>query len=258
MAELQFVEISSDFGLYTPSTEGWFTEHETTFIYKEIFESDTYAACLGDLPEGAVIADVGANIGVFSLFVKSRVPTATVLAFEPVPDVLEALTRNLERHGVDDVRTSAVALGTEAGEITFTYYPGLPSNSTSYPEDKEAARAAMAARIGQEPADRLLDGVEITVATERLSDALRRQGVDRPIDLLKIDVEGAELDVLRGIDDADWPRIRRVAAEVEDVHGRLDAFRRELTDHGFDVVDSPADELPGSPNRMVHATRPSS
>lgn len=258
MTELQFVELSPGFGVYTPSTESWFTEHETRFIYDEIVRNDTYGASLADLPADALVVDVGANVGVFSLFVKSLLPAASVLAFEPAPAVFEALLRNLERHGAEGVHTSAVALGKEAGETAFTYYPGLPSNSTSHPEDKEAARAAMAARIGREPTDLLLTGVEITVRTERLSAALRRHGVERPVDLLKIDVEGAELEVLQGVDAVDWPRIRRVAAEVEDVHGRLEAFRRELTDHGFTVVDVAADELPGSPNRMVHASRPPS
>lgn len=44
---------------------------------------------------------------------------------------------------------------------------------------------------------------------------------DGPVDLLKIDVERAELAVLRGVQPEDWPRIRQVSMEVHDVDGQL-------------------------------------
>src|SRR5262249_60403938 len=53
-----------------------------------------------------------------------------------------------------------------------------------------------------------------------VSEIIREQQVPH-IDLLKVDVEKAELDVLEGIEATDWPRIRQVVVEVHDLDGRL-------------------------------------
>ena len=81
-----------------------------------------------------------------------------------------------------------------------------------------------------------LTRVEAEVRT--LSRVKRELGVAR-IALLKVDVEGAELDVLRGIDPADWPAIDQVVAEVHDVDGRVTQVRELLEAQGFRVAVAP-------------------
>jgi hypothetical protein len=56
------------------------------------------------------------------------------------------------------------------------------------------------------------------------------------VDLLKIDVEGAELDVLAGIAGADWPRIRQLVVEVESFAERAAPITAILEEHGFVVT----------------------
>ena len=53
------------------------------------------------------------------------------------------------------------------------------------------------------------------------------QGLDS-VDLLKIDVERAELDVLRGVEASDWPKVQQVVMEVHDVGGQLGRVHRLL------------------------------
>ena len=65
-----------------------------------------------------------------------------------------------------------------------------------------------------------------------------------PVDLLKIDVEGAELEVMEGLDDADWRRVRQTVIEVQDLDGRLDAVRGILDAQGFEVTVERAANLP--------------
>lgn len=65
--------------------------------------------------------------------------------------------------------------------------------------------------------------------------AARLRG-DGPIDLLKVDVSGAELDVLGGIEDADWARVRQVVMEVHDLNGRRLEVRRLLAAKGFNHI----------------------
>ena len=59
------------------------------------------------------------------------------------------------------------------------------------------------------------------------------------IDLLKIDVEGAEWDVLSGINTKDWRKIRQVVAEVHDEDGRVARVENLLREQGFSVVSEP-------------------
>jgi FkbM family methyltransferase len=56
------------------------------------------------------------------------------------------------------------------------------------------------------------------------------------LDLVKIDVEGAEEDVLRGIDEQDWPRIRQLVIEVHNADGRRDRLARDLERRGYRVM----------------------
>ena len=65
----------------------------------------------------------------------------------------------------------------------------------------------------------------------RLSDWMRKDGIGS-VDLLKIDVEKHELEVLRGVDPAEWRRIDAVVVEVEVHHQEV---RELLTDQGFTV-----------------------
>ena len=71
--------------------------------------------------------------------------------------------------------------------------------------------------------------------TTTISAAMREHGIDR-IDLLKIDVEGAEWDALVGIEEPDWPRIRQLAIEVHDVDGRVARIRDLLERMGYEVA----------------------
>lgn len=70
----------------------------------------------------------------------------------------------------------------------------------------------------------------------RLSDALETEAVGPRIDVLKIDVEGAELDVLRGITKADWAKVQLVAVEVHENAGHLAPVRAILLENGWVVM----------------------
>ena len=79
----------------------------------------------------------------------------------------------------------------------------------------------------------------------------------KKVDLLKVDVERAELAVLRGISDSDWPKIRQIVIEVHDIDGRLAEVKRLLTvDAGFQVTAVEQDRnLKGSTLYNIYATR---
>jgi 31-O-methyltransferase len=71
-----------------------------------------------------------------------------------------------------------------------------------------------------------------------LSEVIAEHGVSQ-IDVLKIDVEGSELEVLRGIAPEDWPKIRQIAIEAHDLNGRPEQIAALLRERGYRVTVSP-------------------
>ncbi|MEJ7655194.1 MAG: FkbM family methyltransferase, partial [Chloroflexia bacterium] len=164
---------------------------------------------------------MGANIGMFMLFVRQQRPDARVYAFEPVPAIYETLQLNTGLYGKGQVKTFAFGLSDAEKEDEFTYYPQFSARSglASYADAGEevavikqflrnrAARGESGMEELAEEAERLLEGVfegeRHRCSLRRLSEVIREEGIER-IDLLKIDVQQAELDVLLGIDEGDW------------------------------------------------------
>ncbi|MEY9835595.1 FkbM family methyltransferase [Streptacidiphilus sp. EB103A] len=256
MTEIREVQVADGVSFFVPQAEGALFS-EVHFIYNEIFEERTYLKHGIELSDSAVIVDAGANVGLFSAFVKQEFPGARVLAVEPIPPINEALRKNLDARGIEGVETRRVALGgkPESG-VHFTFYPSLPGNSTRYPEQKKVGQDLTIQQIGQEEVDRIMQGVDVEVEVERLSSVLGEWAPEGPIDLLKIDVEGAELDVMDGLDAEDWARVQQVVIEVQDLDGRLDKVTGILEEQGFQIVNEPAANLPEQFRySMVYATR---
>ncbi|MFB4309618.1 FkbM family methyltransferase [Actinomadura sp. GTD37] len=237
---------------------------ESDFLYREIFEDNAYFRNGIALPPGAVVVDVGANIGMFTLCAARHSPGVRVVAVEPVAELAEAMAINAELHGVD-VTVLNVGVGRGEAEADFTFYPNNSVMSGGFAdadEDLAVLRGYLLAGDGAEGGaqlDRLAAG---RLAAERrrvpvttLSLIAAEQGLSR-IDLLKIDVEKAEEEVLGGIDAGLWARIDRIVVEVHDVGGRLASVLATLRAHGFAVTDEKDPRLAGTPCVNVFAHRP--
>ena len=130
---------------------------------------------------GMVVIDVGAHVGYYTLLAAKQVgPTGKVYAFEPEPVNHGLLLRNVELNGYDNVVVVKSAVSDDAGSTTL-YLTGLDNGRHSVYQHN------------------LPENGSVEVPTTKIDDFLELQGWPS-VDLIKIDVEGAELDVLAGME----------------------------------------------------------
>lgn len=176
------------------------------------------------------VLDCGANIGLASLYFKRRFPNATITAFEADPVLAAICRRNLVTNGAVGVDVRDTAIWTSGGTVDFVC---------------EGADSGAIASL--EPS---IAGTTRTVAAERLYDFL-----DAPVDLLKLDIEGAEVPVLHDCRD----RLRNVRAMTIDLH-EFNPMRRQ-TGTLFDLLAAEGftfdmRDLVPLPWRATHAASP--
>lgn len=230
------------------------------FQIDEIFGERTYLRHGVTVGEGAVVLDVGANVGVAAVFFAEACGATAVHSFEPIPPLYELLRENVG--GLAACEAHNYGLGPTATRDTFTYYPGAGAMSGRHADpdrDREFVRGRLLhAGRDEHEADRELEGrfepIELECDLRALSDVLSELEIDR-VDLLKIDVERSELDVLAGLRAADWPAIRQLVVEVHDEDGRLDAIAGLLAERGFEVSSDQDEAMRGTTVRMLYAIR---
>lgn len=171
-----------------------------------VWEPHVTAAFGSCLSRGDVCVDVGAHVGYYTLVASKRVgPNGHVYALEPAPDNFASLCANLELNGVTNVTPIRAAAGAAEGRA-FLRDP-LPGNSGSAAIVLDDASAT-----------------EVTVRT--VSEVVSQSDLGR-VRVVKIDVEGYEVEVLRGLASM-FEHGARPALFVE-LHGaRAEAGAREL------------------------------
>ncbi|MEU5259201.1 FkbM family methyltransferase [Amycolatopsis sp. NPDC021455] len=235
---------------------------EADFIFREVFRDNEYLRHGVTLPERPTVVDVGANIGGASVLFGLVRPDARVFALEPVPQLCRAIELNARLHDLDVVVIPA-AVGDTPQRTQVTFYPNNTAMSGLLADqaDREVLKIYLAGQEGA-AADagldtvvaELLAGESVECEVRTLGQALAGHAVDR-IDLLKIDVEKAEWQVLRGIDDALWPRIDQVVMEVHDIDGRVAAVVALLEARGFTVLVDRNQDLLDTDMYGVYARR---
>jgi FkbM family methyltransferase len=233
-------------------------------LYEEIFVDRNYLRHGVTLREGDCVFDVGANIGLFTLFVYTECQQARVFAFEPLPQAFAKLQANVKHYALP-VELYQCGLAAQTGSTQFTFYPKASAMSGRYAdlgEDEQLAREALKnhpALLAQH-ADELMEGrfdsEQVECSLRTVSEVLKDQQLER-IDLLKIDVEKSELDVLHGINHEDWKKIKQVVVEVHDKDGRLQIIRDLFEGHGFQVAIEQDELLRGTELFNLYAVHPS-
>jgi amino acid adenylation domain-containing protein/FkbM family methyltransferase len=230
-------------------------QFNTMDIYREVFEKEIYLKHGVTLSDGDCVFDLGAHIGLFTLFVNEKCRNARIYAFEPIPPTFEVLSTNVLIPGLT-VKLFNLGLADRVGVDRFNYYPRMTgvSGRIADPEEHKRRRKPIlfdwlrsvtggrpATMLSKQDLNDLLDEYfkceTYDCRLTTVSEVIREHKVER-IDLLKIDVEESELDVLSGIRDEDWARIKQIVLEVESRES-LDEIVPLLKKHGYEVfVDS--------------------
>lgn len=167
-----------------------------------------------ELGGSSLFVDVGANIGVYTLWAAER--GAQVIAVEPDPEAVTALKENLSLNEYD-VAVLPVALSNSPGELRLSRSPDSSLNHLV---------------LGEAPGDN-----QVTVAVDTLDNVLGK----RTAEGVKIDVEGAERLVLEGAQRSlREQRLRLIQVEWNDMSRRLLGEDRGpvaelLRDHGYEL-----------------------
>jgi FkbM family methyltransferase len=162
--------------------------------------------------EDLVIFDVGANIGIWSIYAARLHPQALILALEPIPEVYELLLENLAKNGLgpSTVAHGNFAISDEAGHMTL----GWLMENHGGASHQHATNALMR---------------HAAVQTMRLETLMDTMGV-KAVDLVKLDIEGMEYQVLWDISPACWKRIRAMTVEFHGIIAYPEAINRAVYD----------------------------
>ena len=234
--------------------------HLNTNVF-EIAEKRTYLQHGVEVREGDTVLDVGANVGVAAAFFVLECRAGVVHSFEPISPIFEVLRENLAPFPACVTHNYGLSDSSHSGTITF--YPNVWAMSGTHadPEADEASLRRALRNLGaseQEAVEGTRDlFTPATVAAEfrTVSEVLRTESIER-VDLLKIDVEKAELEVLAGIDGADWQSIRQMSGELHLGEAGRAEFTRTLRDHGFEVAVMQEPFMEGTDVYLFYAVRP--
>lgn len=214
--------------------------------------------------KGDLIFDVGANIGLFTIMLHDLFgEDISVYAFEPIPETYEILELNVQTLSSQTIYALPLGLSDANKVAEFFYSPGGSALSSIYPYDgveQSMIKRAFVRTLNYLPknapfflkilnkmpsqvlnfvlssmAKKAFDFRQVTCQLKTVSELIAELNIP-VIDLLKIDVEKSELDVIHGIEDRDWEKIKQIIIEVHDISDRISILTDILHNHGFKQI----------------------
>lgn len=236
---------------------------EAHLLYKDLFEQRSYFRFDIRIGNDSTVMDVGANVGLFALLASREAAGVRVISLEPLPPLFSVLQANYELHKICG-KALPYGAGRRSERANFTYYLGNSALSGRFADvrtERNLVVNILQNRLPDVPrshlealAERGLVHETYECEVKSLSAVFRESDITH-VDLLKVDVEKAELDVLEGINPSDWQRIEQVVVEVHDIGGRLAQICELLRARGFEVRHSQGEAFAGTDLHDVFAFR---
>ena len=189
---------------------------------------------LAEIEPGMTVVDVGVNKGYYTLMAASLLKgNGRVLSFEPSPDNCEWIRRSIDANGFENIKLFEIALSDAEGEMKL--HLGTTSGSHSI-TDTNFARS----------------GDSVMVKTNTLDNILAEEGIDG-VDVMKVDVEGAEALVIKGAS-ALLRRASRLKVAV-DIHPQYgvnpESIVEAFEELGFEVLTIAGEPLTADQRKSI-------
>lgn len=208
---------------------GYTNKEEFNILKDEIFNKEIYNVDLvqknGDKNDVPIIFDLGAHIGLSILYFKIKYPNSKIVAFEPNSNIFPILQENMEYNHLTNVELHNIAVGSK-NEIRTFYIDNSGNDAFSTGSfNKDAWNGEQTSTT-------------INVKCEQLS-----KYVNEEIDILKMDIEGAETEVFKELVESDRLKyIKNILIEYHPINdGNSKNIIKLLNENGFETVTK-ADE----------------
>jgi FkbM family methyltransferase len=166
-------------------------------VFEEIFKLGEYKAAEEKIKDAKnFIIDAGAQVGFFCLYAKALNPGVKIIAIEPDEENLEAMANNFSQNNIKDIEIISSALTGTRSVRDFFVSQDFHDHSLNKNLVKKIAR-------------------KVKVQGLTFNDICEKYKINQ-IDLLKMDIEGAEYEVLNSLSQNDWDKINSVVLEYHD------------------------------------------
>ena len=259
-------------------------EYETRGLIYEIFYQNAYLPTNLTLNPGSIIIDVGANIGLFSLFaLKQCEYDALIYSFEPIPGSFECLKKNLAPFK-NKTRLYNMGIGNviEDCSIEFTLFGEDLATATYKPTDKMISNynplldydtllkvsryrdkllyyqlkflPFMRSYLIKRNFNKRTAEKKVLCKLTSLGHFIEKNEITH-IDFIKIDVEGAEFDVVKSIKPSQFPMIKQFCIEVHNINNRVEQLATYLQEQGYftQISRNYIYKRPGYNQHMIYA-----
>lgn len=252
---------------------------EADMLIAEIFEHSIYQNGNISYSAGDAILDIGGNVGLFAHFASQQCDDLVIISCEPIPDLHELLCKNTASIRNAKVKPLLTGVASNSAPMRFHYTPRFPCASTAFPDlsddnfDRaveftlgafEQLKSPTLRRVLQiipSPIRRLIatwttryhtKSIEIECQMTTISGLIDQFDLER-VALVKMDIEGAEVEALKGIRSEHWHRLEQFCIETHFGDEIFDEVQRILCDRGYDVSHRQNPMAPA--DRMVYAVR---
>ncbi len=182
----------------------YFNKPELYTLKEEIFQNEIYSINLENKKENIInILDVGSHIGLSVLYFKSQYPDSNIICFEPNPNIFPLLEENIFYNNLSNVTALNIALGKNSSKRNLHIDSSGCGAFSTASFRKDAWNGKQKSRV-------------IEVKTEPLSNYIKKT-----VDLIKLDVEGVEVEILKELEKSDcFKNIRNMIIEYHPSKGQ--------------------------------------
>jgi len=190
-----------------------------TCIVDELWNRKIYDRLISYIKDGSNVIDIGAQAGIFSVKAARHAFGVKAWSYEPMASNFELLKENISINNLQNAITPInSAVGGRAEPLVLFVHEGDSGGASIHPHGDRALMRS------------------VTVPSVTLADIFSKNKIDR-CDFLKVDCEGAELDIMRKAPKEIFTRIQSITLEWHDDHNRamcsLDDFRKFLGSQGY-------------------------